>query len=771
MSQVKFSSEVEKVLAEVHQGVDEFDDQNFSVVDFINTRFTDQSTAAVEGFLSEMKDVLAKKKHNLISAVRKETNTAPESKDRLLKTKQTVDILKNRVKEIREKATSGEETVKGLSMHIRELDIAKSNITRSINTLRSIEMWMLQLHYVASTFEKRKYVQTRDALQEALKYQKQFSNITDLPRVKELNDRQHQQCNEMEYYIRNTVFGEVNWDSVNEKELAEVCALVDLMNEDSRNKIRDRFIEKALESYATRFKRGTEDAKLERTERRYVYIRTLLEHFDSMFSNVFPRRWCVPQELCVSFCIRTKQELDYQLRESSGKMDVVVLTYVLQKTIDIEKDLTQMMTWREDFPGRSSLPFYKYNGLILSAFKEHMHLFVQNEDILMGNALEAHPLIGEGENEVSAWNNEQDDNLAVGSVLPLAEDIFIFISQSLKRSLRISQPEVLLDMSAIWRKYLLKLSQDMLSVLPTKCMTTLDIRRACLIVNTARFCQTTSQDLGREIVARSEASTKDVAFDSVSDEFAEVYSRGIHALVQGLSTSLSPLLSAYGNGSFITSREISVDGIPAHDESQPIRVISSVLHDFFIRCCNVLPISILRFVVEKMAANVIPAFVGCLYIMKKMPDDAINIMRVDALALEKTVLQLPNYNDPDRYPSTTLTSFSKLVRREFGHLHRALKILQLHAPIDVFMEVYYEVMLPEDRSIQNFVRLAELKDFRRDELRPWISKLSNRGVVEATKRDIDRETARGLSTGMSSPAGNQNSQSTTGYSLFGSRFN
>lgn len=770
MSRVKFSSEVEKVLSQIHHGVDEFDDQNFSVVDFINSKFTDQ-TVPVDGFLNEMKDVLSKKQCNLLAAVHKETNSAPESKERLLKTKQTVDVLKNRVTEIREKATSGEETVKTLSMHIRELDIAKSNLTSSINTLRSIEMWMLQLHYVASTFEKRKYVQTRDALQEAFKYQIQFSRIKDLPRVKELNDRQQQQCSEMEYYIRNTLFGEVNWDSVNEKELAEVCALVDLMNEDSRNKIRDRFIEKALESYATRFKRGTEDAKLERTERRYVYIRTLLEHFDSMFSNVFPRRWCVPQELCVSFCIRTKQELDYQLRESSGKMDVVVLTYVLQKTIDIEKDLTQMMAWREEFPGKDSLPLYKYNGLILSAFKEHMHLFVQNEDILMGNALKAHPLIGEGENEVSAWNNENDENLSVGSVLPLAEDIFIFISQSLKRSLRISQAEVLLDMSAVWRKYLLKLSQDMLDVLPGKCMTTLDIRRACLIVNTARFCQTTSQDLAREIVARSEASTKDVAFDSVSDDFAEVYSRGIQALVQGLVTSLSPLLSAYGNGSFITSREINVDGIPAHDESQPIRVISSALHDFFIRCCTVLPTSILRFVVEKMAANIIPAFVGCLYIMKKMPDEAINIMRVDASSLEKTVLQLPNYNDPNRYPSTALTSFSKLVRREFGHLHRALKILQVHATIDVFMEVYYEVMLPEDRSIQNFVRLAELKDFRRDELRPWISKLSTRGVVEATKRDIERETARGLATGMSAPAGNQNTQSPGGYSLFGSRAN
>lgn len=69
--------------------------------------------------------------------------------------------------------------------------------------------------------------------------------------------------------------------------------------------------------------------------------------------------------------------------------------YVLQKTIDVERDLTHMMAWKDEFPGKCELPVYKYNGLILSAFKEHMGLFVQNEDKLMSEAL-SQPITGDG---------------------------------------------------------------------------------------------------------------------------------------------------------------------------------------------------------------------------------------------------------------------------------------------------------------------------------------------------------------------------------------
>lgn len=750
MSSVKFSDEIERILDAVHRHEDEFDSRDFCVIDYVNFHLTDVPPSSLDAFFDDTQKHLLKKKEALFTIVGSDSNRTSDYRYRISKAKDSVFALQNRVSGIQEQTLVGNEIVKRLSTYIHELDVAKSNLTASINALRSLEMWLLQLHLVSVSFEKKKYVETRDSLLEVIKYQSQFSKVLLLPRVKELTDRQAQLCKEIEYYVRNSIFGELSLETINTKELTDVCAIIDLMGEESRRKIRDKFIDKALESYSLRFRRGTEDAKLERTERRYVYIRRLLDEFSALFTNIFPRRWCVPHELCVSFCLRTKQELDYQLQESSGKMNIIVLTYVLEKTIDIERELTQMMRWNDDFVEKHSLPSYKFNGLILSAFKDHMRLFVENEDRLLGNALLVYPLLGEGDHKFKGWVDEEDESVGCGTLLPPAEDIFIFISQSLKRSLRISQPEVLLEISSIWRKYLGKLSQDLLNALPVHTISALEIRRACLVVSTARFCQSTSRDLGREIAFRSEASEKVVGFHSVCAGFADVYSKGIQSLVHGIEGIVTPLFNTYGSESFLITRELNADGLPTHEDSRLIRTIASTIHSFFLHCARVLPLHILRFVVEKMAANIIPLFVACLYRMRKMPDDAVHIMRVDAVALEKTIIQLPNHNDPNRFPTTALTSFTKLVRREFGHLHCALKILQVCTTIDVLADVYYEVMLPEDRSIQNFVRLAELKDFRREELRECIMRLSRRGVVEATKRDLERESTRGLNTGVSS---------------------
>lgn len=749
---VRYSDAVEAAMVEVCPARDAMDAGDFDPVVYLNSRFPDEaSLAALPAFLDEANERLRKTENALLKAVEQQASNASSAENDLKGAKEAVAQLYMRVSDIKAQASDSEEMVKDLCQHIRELDIAKTNLTSSINTLRSVQLWMLQLQVLSSSFEKRRFLQTRDALQEALKYSRLFEKMRDISKVKELNDKQTQLCRQVEYYIRNTVFGEMNLDAIDENLMAEACSVVDLMEDESKKKLRDRFIDKLLESYSLRFKRGTDEAKLERTERRYVYLRTLLERYDSVFQNVFPRHWCVMQELCVTFCLRTKQELDLALRESANDIDVVVLTYVIQKTIDMERDLTQMMAWKEEFPGRRELPVYKYNGMILSAFKEHMGLLVQNEDKLMSEAL-AQPLTGSGESACVGWNSAEEE-IRNGTWLPIAEDIFVFIKESLKRALRIAQQDVLLEMAGVWRRHLIKLAQALTTLLPSPAVTLLERRRACIVLNTADLCQTTSQDLGDEVCARSEAPPREVAFDQVKEAFTTLYSKAIQAVLQGVELTLAPMLVEYGNGNFMVKKgtaayDANSDG--AADESKLVRDITTTLHETVLSCATVIPASALRFLLDKMAALFIPEYGNTLYRLRRLPDEGISAMRVDAAALEKTFLQLPNYNDPARFPATALTGYMKLVRKEFDQLNRALKVLQVDARTDAFIDVYYEVVLPEDRSIHNFVRLVELKGLRREDVRAWVATLSKRGVVEATKRDIQREASLGIATGVSS---------------------
>ncbi|RNF04870.1 vps53-like domain protein [Trypanosoma rangeli] len=758
MPPVRFSDAVEKALAEVCPPRDPFDEPDFDPVGYLNNRFPDESSlAALPAFMEEMTVRLTKTENDLLKAVEAQATNAATADKELHNAKAAVVALYDRVSDIKARTAKSEDTVRELCHHIRELDTAKNNLTVSINTLRSMQLWMLQLQALSTSFESRKFIQCRDALMEAQKYSAMFESMNKLPKVREINDKQAQLCRQMEHYIRHTVFGDISLDSLDETLMAEACAVVDLLGKESIRKIRDQFIEKMLEVYSLRFKRGSEDAKLERTERRYVYIRNLLEQNKGLFLSVFPRHWCVPQELCVTFCLRTKTELDCLLHGAAGNIDVVVLTYVLQKTIDIERDLTRMMAWKEEFPGRSELPDYRYNGMILSSFKAHMDLFVRNEDKLMDDAL-SHSFMGSftevergnsGSSSavvgaaVPGWNSETD--IRVGAILPVAEDLFIFIKESLKRTIRISQQDVLLDMAAVWRKHLIRFAETVATLLPSPAISKEDMRRACIIVNTADLCQSTIRDLGDEVCTRGETPAKEVGFDRVTEAFSTLYSKAIQCILQGTELNLTPFLVEYGNAVFVNRRSEEQD---IHDESATIRSMSTVLHDMVLVCSVVLPSSILRFLLDKVAHSVIPMFTDTLYRMRRLPPDfALGLMRVDSAAFERTFLQLPNYNDPDRIAPAHLTGYMKLVRREFDRLNRALKVLQLDASVDSFVDVYYEAMLPEDRSIQNFVRLVELKGRKREDVRPWIAHLSKRGVVEATRRDRQREASLGIATG------------------------
>ncbi|CAD2217561.1 vps53-like domain protein [Angomonas deanei] len=628
---VRYSDAVEKAIAEVCPPRDAFDAGDFDPVEYLNSRFPDEnSLAALPAFLEETNKRLRQTESDLLKSVEKQAVNADVADSDLKNAKQSVAQLYTRVDEIKTKASQSEETVKDLCQHIRELDIAKTNLTASINTLRSIQLWMLQLQVLSSSFERRKYVQCRDALFEAKKYSKIFESFKDTPKVKELNDKQQQICRQIEYYIRNTVFADISLENLDENTMAEACSIIDLMEPESIKKIRDRFIEKALETYTLRFKRGTDDATLAKTERRYVFIRTLLENYDHVFKNVFPKHWCVPQELCVTFCIRTKQELDHQLQENEGNIEVVVLIYVLQKTIEIERDLTTSMAWKEEFASKHELPVYKYNGMILSAFRDHMGLFVKNEDKLMSDAL-AQPLIGEGDAACHGWNGE--DDVRVGTALPLAEDIFVFIRESLKRALRIAQQDVLLDMAGVWRRNLIQFSKAVATLLPKPAVSALDVRRVCILINTAELCQTTSQDLGDEVCARSEAPQKEVAFNEVVDAFSVLFSQCIQAIVIGTERNMAPLMYEYGNGAYIKTKKEADGG--AQDESRLIRSMATVLHDLVVNCAAILPTTSLRFLLNKVAAAIIPHYINTLYKQRRMTDDAVSAMRVDSSALEK----------------------------------------------------------------------------------------------------------------------------------------
>lgn len=718
-----------------------FDSESFDAIEYLNSKFNSSTKVSdVVQHLAEVDTQVALTEQEFCSAVEQQSTYsegASSHQNSLETVRNEITALSRNVSGLQSRAQNSEEVVNEISSHIRRLDLAKKNISSAIYTLQCMQRWMLQLQTVASAFDKQTYALCRDALKEAKSYQSQLSHFGHLPPIVALNEQHRQVCKQLESKTYYLVFPKRDpsvFDDINETVLTDVCGIISLLDVSCRKRVCDHIVELLMRPYKARFKRGTEDAKLERTERRYAFLRTILERYHSLLFSVVPPHWCVPQELCVSFCLQTKEDLDYQLQEAKGRVEIAVLTFVLQKTIDIEKDLTLMMEWKDDFPGRSEVPHYKYNGIIVSAFKQHMIIFIRNEEKLMDEVMAASVTGGDA---LPGWNGEANtSNIRAGITIPLANDIFFFIKESLKRTLRLSQPEVLVEMIAVWRRRLLTFAQNCGSFFPATAVSLKELRRAGYVANTAWMCRSTTEDLVEELRSRSGLTTNDLDFQRVSSAFMSLYSAAIQSLLKGLLQTLSPVFTAYASDGEPTSSATAPSANTTNSSKSPLRRIISILHQGFLTCSAMLALQPLRFLLENMVEKIIPMYRRALMSKPLIRTEEVSLLREDTLSLKRVFSELPNFNDPDRFAAASLAIHVKFVTSSFQGILCMLKVLEADSTdMEKFSDFYYATIPVNERSITHFVRIIEQKGVNREHARQWITALSKRGVVQETALD------------------------------------
>lgn len=738
-----YSQQVEEALREVCPSTDPIDQPDFNPVDYINRQFPEErSLDALNAFTSNIQKRLAATEHELIDAVEAQATTASSAAKDLQTAREAVAGLHSRVTNIKVKAEQSEQMVNGICANIRQLDTAKTNLTESIRTLRNLQLFIMSLQNLSNAFEKKDFGKCYDNLRSAQSYSVRFEQYADAPKIKELRDKLTQLQKQIEFYMKANVFSDMRTEN-NDQTLAEACLVVDALGPEAVKKIRSKFISKELEVYGTLFRRGSEDARLERTERRYAFIRKLLDNNDHLFTDVFPTSWCVAQELCTEFCLLTHKELSYQLKEEAGTIDMAVLVFILQRTIEIEKDLTARMRWSVPEDQRKQLPDYKFYGHILSCFEDHMGLYIEHEDKAMAET------ISEQLRE-ERWGDD-NTNPREGATISSAEDLFVFIKESLKRVVTLSQQTTLAKMAEVWRKHLISYAEKLTALLPQPPNTLAEERRACLIINTAEMCRTTSESLAEEVTAKlDELLRPDFSFEAVSDSFGALFSAGILCVVSGFEKKICGALQDFASGNFAALIKANMD---AHggvmDESPYVANVRKAANEHIVNCALILPAQTLRFLLDKIVVNIVPRYTGMLYGLKRISENAVDQTMVDSRAIEKMFVQLPNAGNPNRIPPSMLTEYNRRVKREFTRMYGALKVLQCEVG-ERFVDHYYNSVAAEDRSLHDFSKLLELKGVKREDLRPWVAMLMKKNVPESTRRDAPPNTG-GTS---SAPVGN-----------------
>ncbi|KAL7163412.1 hypothetical protein ACSBR2_039505 [Camellia fascicularis] len=135
-----------------------------------------------------------------------------------------------------------------------------------------------------------------------------FEAYKDIPKVTELREK----FKNIKQILKSHVFsdfsslgtGKESEESNLLQQLADACLVVDALEPSVREEVVQNFCSRELTSYQQIFE-GAELAKLDKTERRYGWIKRRLRTNEEIW-KIFPPSWHVPYLLCIQFCKLTR---------------------------------------------------------------------------------------------------------------------------------------------------------------------------------------------------------------------------------------------------------------------------------------------------------------------------------------------------------------------------------------------------------------------------------------------------------------------------------
>eukprot|EP01065_Artemidia_motanka_P030131 TRINITY_DN36140_c0_g1_i1.p1 TRINITY_DN36140_c0_g1~~TRINITY_DN36140_c0_g1_i1.p1 ORF type:complete len:825 (+),score=349.54 TRINITY_DN36140_c0_g1_i1:89-2476(+) len=739
---LRLSAEVRQALAAVLPSTDPYDADVFDPVPELNARFP--SVAALDGlfeFASHHEARLQREDRDLRRRVRQQSETERDAKRALEEAQGSIEQLFRKVQEIRSMSEASEAMVKDICTEISGLDNAKHNIERSAEALGCV----LQLNKALQRLETVTSPQRDPDLEEAAEQLTVCTAVLDrlrsydkVPRVaafaRELRILQGLAEKQAEAEFSGIDFTDPDCASPT---LAAACRIADVIGDAARKRVLTAVIGAQMKGYDIDFPPHSDDARMERMERRFVWLRRRLKTYEDSLQGVLPTTWCVAAELSAQFCKRTKDDIEQQLTQlgQQGKgVNIEILVRVLQKTIDFERDLTArvhtLLPTEADYPRRHGkqqpikLPVYNFAGSITDCFDPHMGAMVTLEHTQMTKML----------SEISIVEEVPEDDGAMVEALPSAVDIFFYIKKSLKHCGSFCKGSVIVDIFRVWVGQLCEYARQLTAHIPSHSYPG-DHRLMCVLVNTADFCQETAARLAEEVSAKVDVDLEEEG-EKAPDEFRIVSSKTVTQLIVSINKDLTPALDE-----MVATEWARLDEVG--DQSKYITDLCQTLHQRFRAIGPQLQPSMLRYVCDKFVVGFMPRYIACIYKLKRLGSTACQQLLLDLQVLKSMLQDLPNLGADDRFTPQELRGFHRAVQRDVGRGEGILKLLSMEAPpgdLKMLAEHYYQLARPrraarggehpaliEDPSVTDFRKIIELKgvpERERKALEEYLRKIS-----------------------------------------------
>ncbi|GBG82677.1 hypothetical protein CBR_g35042 [Chara braunii] len=369
---------------------------------------------------------------------------------------------------------------------------------------------------------------------------------------------------------------------------------------------------------------------------------------------------------------------------------------------------------------------FTFRGVISSCFEAHLSVYVDLEEKTLMETLEK--LVQE-----ETWGVEDGTQT---NILSSSTQIFLHIKRSLKRCSALTKNQTLFNLFKVFQRVLRAYAGKLTARFPKATVPSGIIAAAagtdwqqvrvsekdekviCYIINTAEYCHETTGKLAESIAKVIDPQFAErIDMQEEEEEFTGVITRALSILVIGMETRLDAELQnmtkvPWANLEAVGDQSEYVNGINAiFSSSSPViaGLLSGINYLFFM---------------DKLAASFAPKFYAGIFKCKRISETGAQQMLLDTQAVKTALLELPSLGGQSTVPS----NYAKYVSREMGKAEALLKVIL--SPSETIADTF-RALLP-DGSAQDFIRMLDLKGFKKNEQQPLLEQFSRRGYGGAS---------------------------------------
>ncbi|KIM30498.1 hypothetical protein M408DRAFT_66180 [Serendipita vermifera MAFF 305830] len=382
-----------------------------------------------------------------------ETLTKEQDPGRMQRIQELIAGLLSQMNRIREKATESEAIVRSITKDIQRLDHAKKNLALSMTTLKRLQMLVNGLEQLDIFVKERQYPQISQTLGAVKQLSIFFKPYMAIDRIAAVWRRFQESQGAVRGLVEEDFEAFVLKDPskpISSTIIADCCLVVDVLGDDVRNHLIDKYCNMELKDYRRIFRPTDEAGQLDNLSRRFSWFRRILGLHEEEHANVFPASWNVGKILCGKFTEITAEDVNTLLSRLGPKLTVNLLLENLQHAIEFETFVSRkygvgLQDVLASTPSKASS-----NRSISSAFEKYMGVFVDAQDRAISDMMAAYRGIKSRTSVEDQAIKEEDNHYVLSS----SGDLFYFYAQTLEQCAKFTTGKPLHDLFVVFRKWL-----------------------------------------------------------------------------------------------------------------------------------------------------------------------------------------------------------------------------------------------------------------------------------------------------------------------------